>query len=272
MPINLKIVSLIEDAKREGGKIVMIVDAILAILLTTKLAHRQTLPPSVVGIHPANRDGLGVSATEVHALGVDITAMGWSPEACSHAVCIEVDTEGAIIGFTMKVKNESEGLASCTASQIAYGSLSCSHTNQFLCCVIAATPSQHESLCSDGRMSKAMLSDKDQGLSKAIVEGLAWIVLQKEVGLLYPDLPDLIQKARNDPGRAQRQEGEVQVLLRIATLAKNHAKTSDIGEVTVDWEAYIYMYMYICIYSYIYRRCARSSCSARCPSPRTFRT
>ncbi len=112
MPINLKIVSLIEDAKREGGKIVMIVDCILAILLTAKLAHRQTLPPSVVGIHPANRDGLGVSATEVHALGVDITAMGWSPEACSHAVCIEVDKKGAIIDFTLKVRDESGGLAS----------------------------------------------------------------------------------------------------------------------------------------------------------------
>jgi hypothetical protein len=249
MPINLKIVSLIADAKGEGGKIVMIVDAILAILMAAKLAHRQTLPPGVVGIHPANRDGHGVSATEVHALGVDITAMGWSPDACSHAVCIEADTEGAIIDFTMKVKNESEGLASCTASEIAYGSLSCSHTNQFLCCVIAAIPSQHESLCSDGRMSKAMLSDKDQGLSKALVDGLSWIVLKQEVQLLYPDLPDLIQKARNDPGRAQRQEGEVQVLLRIASLAKSNATTSGIGEVSVAWEAYIYIC--ICIYIYI---------------------
>jgi hypothetical protein len=51
--------------------------------------------------------------------------------------------------------------------------------------------------------------------------GSSWIVLKREVGLL--DLPDLIQKARNDPGRAQRQEGEVQVLLRIAGLAKVHA-------------------------------------------------
>ena len=160
MPINRKIVSLIEDAKREGGKIVMIVDAILAILLTAKLAHRQTLPPSVVGIHPANRDGLGVSATEVHALGVDITAMGWSPEACSHAVCIEADTEGAIIDFTMKVKNESEGLASCTASEISYGSLF--HTNQVLCCVLAGIASQHGSLCSDGRMSKGMLAERQR--------------------------------------------------------------------------------------------------------------
>ena len=65
--------------------------------------------------------------------------------------------------------------------------------------------------------------------------------------LIYPDLPDLIQKARNDPGRAQRQEGEVQVLLRIASLAKSNATTSGIGEVSVAWEAYIHIYMYMYI-------------------------
>jgi hypothetical protein len=82
MPTNLKIVSLIAGAKGEGGKIVSAVDAILDILTEAKLANRLSLPPGVVGIHPENRDGHGVSAQEVHALGVDIVAMGWSPSAC----------------------------------------------------------------------------------------------------------------------------------------------------------------------------------------------
>jgi len=236
MPVvNSKIVSLIAAAEKHGGKIVSCVDSILELLIDLKLAYRMSLPPGMVGIHPANRDGYGVSATEVHALGAEIVFMGWSFLACQHAVCMEDDPSGTVAAFSAKLKNGSDGLADCQPGEIRYGSLSCSHTNQFLCCLLAGVQSEHKNLCIDNRMSPGMLSEQDPGIAKALIDGLSWIVLKAEVATLYPSLPDLIQKARNDPGRAQRQEGEVQVLLRIANLAKAKSTTTD-GEVTVDWE------------------------------------
>ena len=236
MAPNANIEAIIAAASQKGGKVVSAVDRILQMLQEDNLAYRVSLPPALVGIHPANRDGYGVSATEVHELGFEIVDMGWSWLACSHAVCIEADTNGDIAKYSAELKNNSEGLAKCDMQEIRYGSLSCSHTNQFLCCVLAGVPSDIEDLCHDGRMSQGMLSSADIEFGKALTGGLSWIVLKKEVQVMYPTLPDLIQKARNDPGRAQRQEGEVQILLRISTLAKRNSTVKD-GETTVDWEA-----------------------------------
>ena len=236
MAANPKIVSLIDAAQREGGKIVSAVDAILALLKSDSLAyHMPAIHPTMVGIHPANRDGYGVSATEVHALGAEITAMGWSWSACAHAVNIEADATGTVVEYTCKLKNEADGMARCDPKEICFGSLSCSHTNQWLCCVLSGVESEHEILCVDNRMSQAMLSEKDPAMGKALAEGMPWLVLKAKVAILYPTLPDLIQKAKNDPGRAQRQEGEVQVLFRIARLAKAKSTKHD-GHIVVDWQ------------------------------------
>ena len=82
MLVKMEIESLIAAAQSPGGKIVSCVDSILELLLAENLAYRMLLPPATVGIHPANRDGYGVSATEVRVLGAEIVVMGWSWEAC----------------------------------------------------------------------------------------------------------------------------------------------------------------------------------------------
>ena len=107
--------------------------------------------------------------------------------------------------FNTNFKIRSDGLATCQPGQIQYGSQSCSHTNYFVCCVLPWVQSSQPNLCIDNRMSQGMLSEQDPGIARALTDGLSWTVVKAEVATFCPSLPDFIQKARNDPGRAQRQ-------------------------------------------------------------------
>ena len=63
---------------KDGFGQVAIADLMLAEFEKEKLCWEQRIPVARVGVHPVNRDGLGVNAEDVHALGGRILAMGWS--------------------------------------------------------------------------------------------------------------------------------------------------------------------------------------------------
>ena len=237
MKQNPQVISLIEEASGDGGRVVSAVESIIDHLLRDNLAYKMRVPPAMVGIHPCNRDGYGVSEAEVHELGSMIVAMGWSWPACQHATAMEEDDEGNVAKFSMKLKNSAMGLADTVAGEIKFGSLACSHTNQFLHAVIAGVPSTIDSLCTDDRMSKSKLAEKDPALADALDKGLEWLILKKEVGTLCPTLPDLVQNAKNASGQAQRMETEVQLLSRIHSLAQSMSSSTVDGQVVVDWSA-----------------------------------
>ena len=219
-----------------GIKVVSNVDKILAELESTHLAYRSHLCPPRVGIHPINRDGYGVSEPEVHALGSEIVAMGWSWNAASHAVCMEDGPNQEISMFSMGIKNSTDGLASCGPNEVRFGSLACTDTNQFLCCVLAGVPTMQTDLARDGFMSKEVLIKSEEEFENVLSKGLEWLVIKFEVGQLYPELASLVQAARNSPGQSQRMETEFQILLRISSLARSMCKVVD-NQPVVDWDA-----------------------------------
>lgn len=227
--VSAKIKSLLQGQAED--RIVSTVDEILRELEQQGLAYRLSIPPRLMGVHPCNRDGYGISATEVHALGSEIVSMGWSWHACSHATCIEDDHGATVDAFTAKLVAASEGLGRAVEGSVRYGSLSCGHTNRFLCAVLDEAPSTHENLTIDGRMSASKVGGDDPGLKEALEQGLRWLVLKAEVATLYPGLPDLVQRAKQATGLAQRAENEVQLLQRVHRVATNMLATD--GE--VDW-------------------------------------
>ena len=84
----VEILSSIDKGHRQ--QVVQAIDKILCMLEESKLVYRLTLAAELVGCHMANRNGYGLSAIEVHSVGADIVRLGWSWEACDHAVCMEV--------------------------------------------------------------------------------------------------------------------------------------------------------------------------------------
>ena len=114
---------LAETDAGNRGNVVATVDDIMGRLESSGLAYLVQIPPSLVGVHPMNRNGYGLSPIEVHALGADITKLGWSWVACSHDVCIE--GKGSIIGRLTEQLTSQPGLARQKSSVVKYGSLSC---------------------------------------------------------------------------------------------------------------------------------------------------
>ena len=219
-------------AQTDDHKIAATIDEVLKKLEEDGLAYRLSIPPKLVGVHPCNRDGYGISATEVHSLGSDIVGMGWSWKACAQAVCIEDDPQSTIATHTADMVSASNGgLGRADQLQVKFGSLACGHTNRFLCAVLDAVPCELENLSVDGRMSFSKIVGKDPGLQDALKSGLNWLVLKATVGVLYPTLPDLVQRAMQATGLAQRDEIEVQLLQRI----QGAAKTMLARDKTVDW-------------------------------------
>ena len=124
--------------QKGDGKLCTTVETILQRCLEQNQAYRAQIQPGHVGIHPRNRDGGGVSWPHCHKLGNDLATLGFLWEECRHAVCIEDDDKKCIAEFTANfVAASKPHLAQVDARDIRYGSLSCSHTNQFLCAAIA---------------------------------------------------------------------------------------------------------------------------------------
>lgn len=214
-----RIVSLLATVSKQDARVVSVVEETLGLLEASNLAYRLRIPPKMVGVHPANRNGCGVSATEVHALGVEITSMGWHLGHTSHAVCVEDSESSAVAKFTRAQASSSVGMLGIVdEGTIKYGSLSCSHTNAFLVALLCEVETTHSSIAENGRMSPSKLST-DPNLADILQNGLHWLVLSKEVPGLYPSLLDLVQFAKNAAGAAQRRENEIQILMKIQSMA-----------------------------------------------------
>ena len=66
--VSAKIQSLLQGQAED--RIVSTVDEILRELEQQCLAYRLSIPPRLMGVHPCNRDGYGISATGSARLGL----------------------------------------------------------------------------------------------------------------------------------------------------------------------------------------------------------
>ncbi len=67
---------ILASADKGSMPLVRAADEIVARLRSVGLAFEAQLPVRMVGVDPANRDGLGICAEDVHALGSKILALG----------------------------------------------------------------------------------------------------------------------------------------------------------------------------------------------------
>jgi hypothetical protein len=141
---------LLQSLDENDSKLASSIEWVLTVLEREGLAYRVRLSPKVVGVHPKNRGGWGVSPSGSQALGDKITAMGFVVKETWHAVCIEDDTNGTIMYFTQSMFSLADGLLGQTAVDVKYGSVSCSHTNQWLNAVLAGARSEFENMTVGG--------------------------------------------------------------------------------------------------------------------------
>jgi len=215
------------------SRLVSVVDKVLEKLTEQKLAWTCRIPPRLVGVHQSNRSGYGVSGPEMHRLGSEVVAMGWSEQACSHAVCAE-DTSGQVAAFMEKLWDGTTGLGKVSLSEIKYGSLSCSHTNQFLVAALCGVPSEYSSLTVDGTMNTDKLGRADAALARALEQGMTWLVISAQATSLYPNLCELVQAARNSTGAVHHKEHAFSLMTKVHDMAVQMAKANNGA---IDWDS-----------------------------------
>ena len=219
--VDDKLAELIAQAEHAG--IVKTARAIFQLLEDKGLAQKMRIPPSMVGVHPQNRDGVAISGHDCHRLLIDIFEVGWADdEVC--AVCTESDE--ASKEFNIKLMQENSLLLPQYPSKecVRYLSLSASHTNQALRCVHHGISFADDRLSSQGKLSLDRIASKDPAMASAVQTGLMWLVLPARVMQDHPTLPGLIQAAMNCGNQVARAEFEIQTLRKLHTIYVNEKK------------------------------------------------
>ena len=210
---------LVVACEAEELGMVQAADRIEACLEQKGLLKHMTLNPTLVGVDPANRASEGVNTIEVGLLAGDIAEVGWSWAACAHATCIEqAPNDSSIEEFNVALASGS-ALAPVEPGSIRFGSLACSHTNMALR-AIAAGCASNNALISDGKnFSLPRVEQRDPEFARAVRVGLSWRVYSWKVRDLYPEVPGIVQAARNLGSSLNRSESEMQTLLRLHLLS-----------------------------------------------------
>ncbi|CAJ1382303.1 unnamed protein product [Effrenium voratum] len=167
----------------DGDRLVKAVDDIMSMLRTEGHVCTQRLPPQQVGVHPCNRDGLGLSSADVHSLLDEIIDVGFVASRV-HAVAVEI-ADDSVRMWNEELVHASAKLGTLQGDKLKAVSLSASHTNFAL--RLLAQEVEHES----------DLVSRDRAFYEAALHGLEWSVISKDVAEAFPELLHYVQTQGN---------------------------------------------------------------------------
>ena len=213
--------SLLLAGAQDGDRLVKTVHEVLNILERHGHVYSLQLKPSMVGISPLNRDGSGVNPIDVHELLSDIATAGWLDSRVT-AIAVEPCSEHDLTWNAEYFKRTGGLLGTVDVSQLKALSLAGSHTNCVLRCFLQEVAhTGDEGLCHNGRLSLEPLSKRDQSFHRAVIDGVPWKVLSKDVASQLPQLLSLVQRMGN--ATLQRAEHELQFCRRLHQLWISHS-------------------------------------------------
>ncbi len=213
-----EVCSLMEMAMK-GEALVKNCRTIFDVLLRASIAVYMTISPMLVGVHPENRDGLGLIISHVVDLLPKILGVGWSNKE-AFGVCMDMAQKHmqTFTEFNSKLVAASGGvLADCAAESIKFVSLWGSHTNQVL--RLVHTQGGHTScpeICIDNKISLEKLQARDSAFYDAAKYGMKWLVIPYWVFDCFPGLAKLVQEAGNATTHLLRGEHDFQLMRKLA--------------------------------------------------------
>ena len=115
------IVKLFAQLDRQEIGVVAAADGIEAALGLLGHTYSCYISPNQVGFDPSNRDGEGGNAQHVFVLCGDIFDVGWSPEATSHATCVETLPNDRTVEIFNQKFSEGNGMPAVPDHSIRFG-------------------------------------------------------------------------------------------------------------------------------------------------------
>ena len=136
------------------------------------------LPPMSVGVHPQNRDGLMLNATDVHQLLDSISQVGFVPSRID-AIAVEIGSEEERLYNQRLVDGAGGALGSMDSKMLKVRSLSASHTNWTLRLVASRASHDSAELCVNG-VSLEQVKARDAVFAEHVELGLNWRVIANQ--------------------------------------------------------------------------------------------
>ena len=220
------------------AKLVASFDLMMDLLKSNGLIDQMRLPPHRVGVHPDNRDGKAMSGQTMQSKCSKIVHVGCSQALCgpNRAVCFELPSH--VIVPRMKSTVQTSKFFGNVSETCSFGSVGCSHWNQFLHALKDGAETDIEALKVHGGTTTDThrLFSADSNLKYLATEGLVWSVVAPKVGDAYKRLPDIFQKALNTEHHVAEGETWDQQLAGASKLAVLNIKTTGAGTININWE------------------------------------
>ena len=227
-----------ELANKPDAQIVGLRDDFYQILEDYELSWKQHFKSNQVGTHPWNRYTTGVDTSEILTKIKNTVKSGFSMVECSRATSTERQpgpVGDAYEQFNADLATSSDGqLMPVQPNSLKLFSLTVGHTNQAIRAADHGVPSDDMDISRNGRVSKALLSEKDHRWKKALEEGLEWRVIRWEVEAAYPDLITMVIEADKVPNAIAKVDSPWHLLWKCHTTAYKLANGSN--DADVDWD------------------------------------
>ena len=205
---NPRIVKLCADgaADTENAQILRIYNEIKMLGKADKLIYKRRYLFRQVGPHRKNRGGLMVGGSDaLHVLDT-VDSIGYDPSCHADATAFEEGPERLSEKAFLKICEADKFLAAYKPGEIDIVSVACTHFNQSLAATEERLEWGNEELTIDGRLSPEKIQSKHPLIKQLYEEGLEWEVWKYDAEVLYPDLPDICQRAINGKYAAQQSE------------------------------------------------------------------
>ena len=213
----------IVSAALKDGKVMQAKEQLMQLLRKHHLLRSMRLEPDLIGAHMLNRDGFGLSPTDVHLLIENVIEVGFNiNETCGLCVELNEQDQKKCFDFNQALAKGSGGMLPDMEVQMCkYGSLSGSHLNAALRSILHETkhPVQGSQITANGHVSFTLVESMDKAFAAAAKEGVNWTVVSPAVGEI-PGVCALLQEAGNTTAQLSKHESEFQVLMRIQGLMK----------------------------------------------------
>ncbi len=222
-----------------GAIIVGLRDQAFAKLQIFGLAQKTKITIESTGYHPWNRSTSGVDCSDASTKLVKFHKGGLSFCELARSCTIQ-RIPGQVGDFyearNMELAEASMGkLAPVQGGSLQRFSLTCCHSIQALRGGQAEVTSDDPDMSRDGKISKALLIDKDpEGFGVAFTEGFDSLEIHYEVEVHFPDIIRLIIEADNIPNSISKQDHSITLLMKVHQAAKDVLPKLRNGSLTED--------------------------------------
>ena len=205
---------------------------VLTVLEKAKLSEKRRIQVDNVGVHPQNREGVGLVPIDVHDLLLAIASAGWSWSECREALAGEIppnDNGHAWRIFNENLAEKSDGLlAKVNPDLLEVCTARGSHTTAGVRCMKLGSRGIHPQLCdSFGQISKAKIVDMQPSMQAPIDNGMLYTVVRWQIIESCPKLMDILSRTGNASHGIARTQTVLQGCKRMLALYNTHGCGKD---------------------------------------------